>query len=175
MSNDKLDSSFFRIDRLGPQNYYLWSNEMEIMLRGKGIWKHVEGSAVTPTDEAKLATHERNQVLALANIMMSINPARKASVLRLGHPKEVWKTLKVTYQMVSEASIDAKLSALQEIGMATSESILEYSNRIKTLTNELLAIGHRVSDIEKKRALLRGLSPNFSVIAQVIRATGKTY
>ena len=86
---------------------------MEIMLRGKGIWKHVEGSAVTPTDEAKLVTPKRNQDMALVNIMISITPACKASVLRLCDPKEAWKTLKETYEIVSVASIDAKLSALQ--------------------------------------------------------------
>ena len=43
------------------------------------------------------------------------------------------------------------------------------------LINELLCIGHVVSEIEKKRMQLRGLTSDLTVTAQVITSTRKTF
>lgn len=59
--------------------------------------------------------------------------------------------------------------------MARNHSIIDYSKRIEHLVNELAAADHTISDLEKKRALLRGLRSKNSVTAQVIRSTGKEY
>lgn len=59
--------------------------------------------------------------------------------------------------------------------MESLEYVIEYWNRIETLVNQLPAIGHSVSEIEKNQALLRSLSDSFSVAAQAIRSTGEKY
>lgn len=50
---------------------------------------------------------------------------------------------------------------------------MKYSNRIENLTNELAAIGNDVTELEKKRALLRRLRAEFSVTSQFIRSSKK--
>lgn len=42
MSAEKRDPSKFRIVPLTTESYNSWSNEMEIVLRDKGLWKFVE-------------------------------------------------------------------------------------------------------------------------------------
>lgn len=46
-------------------------------------------------------------------------------------------------------------------------------NRLIQLENKFAAIRNSIANYEKKRALLRGLTPDFRVIAQVIRAMSK--
>ena len=74
----------------------------------------------------------------LAYLLMTIEQSCKFAVIGLRDPKEVWDNLKKTYQKVSESLIDSKLTQLQEISMETSESVVQYSNRIERLSNESL-------------------------------------
>lgn len=81
--------------------------------------------------------------------------------MTLRKPEEVSGTLRNTFQAVLEASIDAKLTKLQQIRMDGSEPVMKYSNLIHSLLNELIAADHTIQKLEKKRALLRGLRAAF--------------
>ena len=169
---EKGDPFRMRVQSLNAHNYYVWSNEMEILLRGKGLWQFV-----CEPDASDDGSNEnsRKRDLALAYLMMSIDASCKGSVMTLRNPFEVWQKLKASYQAVSEAAIDAKLTKLQQMRMDPEEPVMKYTNKIENLVNELAAAGHPISSLEKKRALLRGLREEFSVVAQVIRTTGKDY
>lgn len=60
----------------------------------------------------------------LAYVLINTDQGCKDSVIRLRDPKSLWEGLKKSYHDVSEASIDAKLSALHEISMNPSESVI---------------------------------------------------
>lgn len=178
---DEKEFSRFRISPLKTDNYYSWSNDLEVVLRGKGLWKFVETpytecSATPETIDENSSGNESNAVetmiqkrdLALAYIVTSIDPTCKAVVRKVRCPAKAWKLLRTMFQAVSEASIDAKLSALQSIRLDKGEKVVGYSNRILDLVNELESAGHQVSEVEKKRALLRGLTSEFDVTAETI-------
>ena len=59
--------------------------------------------------------------------------------------------------------------------MNADEKVVEYSNRLEMLVNELVSTGHKVSEDEKERALRRGLRNEFEITTQVIRVTEKKY
>lgn len=88
---------------------------MEILLRGKGLWRFVDGTKAKPSEDfvREMETFSRKSDIAIAYILMTIDQACKASVIRLRYPRDVWNTLMKSYQIVSKASIDANLSALQ--------------------------------------------------------------
>ena len=44
------DLGKFTITKLTDANYYMWSNLMEVYLRGKWLWKIVTGEATPPID-----------------------------------------------------------------------------------------------------------------------------
>lgn len=171
----QLSSDKFRVEPLTAHNYFMWSNDMEILLRGKGLWGYVSGDELEPTDRSELQKYRRKNDLALAHIFMTINASCKSSVVTLRNPKVVWDRLATTYQKVSEATIDAMLTRFQTMSMERTESVVNFTNRIDDIVNQLAAIGHSTSDQEKRRALLRGLSRDFLVPAQVIRCSGKTF
>lgn len=101
----------------------------EIFLRGKGLLKYVDGSICEPNEDDKKAPvriNERKRDMALMYLLISIDTACKSPVLQMRDPKLVWITFRKSYHLVSEASTDAKLSALQDISMDNSESIIQY-------------------------------------------------
>lgn len=69
----------------------------------------------------------------------------------------------------------AKLTKLQSLDMMNNDPVIQYSNTIENLLNQLSAAGHIFPNLEKKRAILRGLRDEFSVMSQVIRIAGKEY
>lgn len=172
--DDKGDPSRIRVQPLNAHNYFIWSNEIEILLRGKGLWEFVSTESNQEVDEEQ-AGSSRKRDLALAYLLMSIDASCKATVMTMRDPRLIWGKLKKSYQAVSEAAIDAKLTKLQGVRMTQNEPVIQYSNKIENLVNELAAAGHIVTNLEKKRALLRGLREEFSVMCQVIRSTGKDY
>lgn len=147
----------------------MWSSDLEIFLRGKGLWKFVDDERASAT---LYAVSFLKRDILLAYITMSITPSCKATVMTCRGPHEVWQRLKKIFQTVSEASIDAKLTRLHEIKMAEKDCVIEYSNKIQNLLNELQAAGHSVSELVMKLALLRGLRNEISVTAYVIRSSG---
>lgn len=81
---------------------------------------------------------------------------------------EARRTLKLTFQTASEASIEAKLTLLQEMKFAKSESVVDYSSRILGLVSELESAGPKVTNIKKRRALSRGLPKEFDVTSEAV-------
>lgn len=90
-------------------------------------------------------------------------------------PREIWLKMNKSYQAVSGAAIDAKLTELQSVQMMPNEPVIQYSNNIDNFVNELAATGHTVTNLEKKRVLLRGLRDEFLVMWNVFRSTEKEY
>lgn len=169
---DTVDTSRYQVERLNATNYFLWSRKIELVLRGKGLWGFISGDEDEPTTETEKAKYLRRKDMALSNLLLTIEDACSASVIDLREPKAVWEELKTIYQAVSTASVDSFLTQYQGMKMCPKEKVVEYVNRLTQLENKLSGVGHAVSAEEKTRALLRGLTPNFKVPAQVIRALG---
>lgn len=159
---DDKENFKFRVNLLDSNNYFSWSNDMEIILRGRGLWKFVENKE--NIDEGENSEQKRD--LALAYILTSVSNLCKPAIRKARCPTEAWNKLRTMFQAVSEASIDAKLTKLQNIQMKKGEKVIEYSNRVEELVSELESAGHPTSVVEKKRALLRGLPTTFDITAE---------
>lgn len=59
--------------------------------------------------------------------------------------------------------------------MEPSEKVVQYSNRIERLFNELGKEGYEVRLPEKRRALLCVLTQAFAIAAGVLRGSGKVF
>ena len=176
MAEDRVDSSRYHIKPLSEENYFMWSNKMEIVLRGKGLWGIVTGDEAPPSAEANadaVDKYNRRRNVAVTNLLLTIEDSVSAAVISLRNPKEIWDILQKTNQQVSEASIDAYLAQYQNVRMAPDEKVMTYVNRLKHLENKLAEVGHNISKTEKRRTLLRGLREEFAVTAEVVRATEK--
>ncbi|KAF3771983.1 hypothetical protein EJ110_NYTH58879, partial [Nymphaea thermarum] len=80
---------------------------------------------------------------------------------------ELWSTLATTYSQVSEAHFLQLRRQFQDIkrGMRT---VLEYLNEIKSVSDQLAAIGHPVSDKDKVQQALSGLGTEFDIFCTAL-------
>ena len=150
-STDTVDKIRHRIERLNPNNYYLWSKKLKLVLRGKGLWGIVSGEELPPPEERpeNLKKFQRRKHMALSDVPLSIEDASSAAVIHLRDSKPVWDELKKTYQAVSEAAVDSLLVQYQAMKMRSRENVSQYVNRLIQLENKLAAIGKTIAKDKK--------------------------
>lgn len=109
------------------EKYHTWSNYMEVVLRGKRLWKimkHINKDSGNKDNGVDVQKKD----LDLVYLLTSIDASCKLMMRRFRCPAEVWELLRRTFSMVSEASIDAKLTQLQALSLKKGEKIVEYAN-----------------------------------------------
>ncbi|KAF3779125.1 hypothetical protein EJ110_NYTH33711 [Nymphaea thermarum] len=80
---------------------------------------------------------------------------------------ELWSTLATTYSQVSEARFLQLRRQFQDIKRGT-RTVLEYLNEIKSVSDQLAAIGHPVSDKDKVQQALSGLETEFDIFCTAL-------
>ncbi|KAF3786733.1 Retrovirus-related Pol polyprotein from transposon TNT 1-94 [Nymphaea thermarum] len=80
---------------------------------------------------------------------------------------ELWSTLATTYSQVSEARFLQLRRQFQDIKRGT-RTVLEYLNEIKSVSDQLAAIGHPVSDKDKVQQALSGLGTKFDIFCTAL-------
>lgn len=128
-----MDVSGACIASLNTVTYFLWSNDVKIMLRGKGIPEFVDRSARLLETEGGVKMHNPNSDMALKTIPMTIQSSCKASVITMTDPKKVWEKLRSIFHTVSESTMDVKLTSLHGMKMENEDTILPSSNKIEAI------------------------------------------
>lgn len=113
----------------------------------------------------------RNKHRTLVYLLMSIGPTFNATGRRERIPANVWKVFITNFQAVNDASIAVKLSKFPNCQLENSEKNFDFSNKILELVNELKSAGHLITEIERKRELLRGLSKEVDVTVEAIMSS----
>ncbi|KAF3777307.1 Retrovirus-related Pol polyprotein from transposon TNT 1-94 [Nymphaea thermarum] len=80
---------------------------------------------------------------------------------------ELWSTLATTYSQVSKARFLQLRRQFQDIRHGT-RTVLEYLNEIKSVSDQLAAIGHPVSDKDKVQQALSGLGTEFDIFCTAL-------
>ncbi len=68
-----------------------WSNKIELVLRGKGLWKLVTGDEQEPVagDESEIAKFAKRRDVAVTTILLSIEESCLSPVMNLRDPIEI--------------------------------------------------------------------------------------
>ena len=138
-----VDTSRFKFERAFERmQLILWSRKLELVLRGKGLWRLVFGDeSISGTDDEKSkASFERRKDVALTTILLSVDDSCIAPVIDERDPTVAWRTLKKIRQAVSDASIDSYLTKYQQIRMKENEGIIKVVNRLTQLENKLMGV-----------------------------------
>lgn len=90
MESSPSESSRLKVESLKGTNYHPWSNKMEVVLRGKDIWKYGDPRIDTKATEY---TSGHKSDIALAYLLMSIDKSCKLSVIRMRDTCEIWRHL----------------------------------------------------------------------------------
>ena len=169
----------YKIRRLKADNYFLWSKKMKLILMAKGVWPIVCGLEKCPVREEtmedidefekKLTSFDKRKNIALTTIMLAIDDSIIGAVIESEDPCYTWNVLKRFYDKVSLSNVDNLLQQYNNTAMGANESIMAYASRLCVIENRLSGVGYRLSEMDKVRAVLRGLRKEFAVTAEVIR------
>lgn len=179
---------------LTTDNYFAWSNDLEVLLKKKDLWWFVDKPYLIHVDapvsacflnerkDISTATHaveseaggEKSGVyiqkrdVALAYTLASIDSSYIRLVRTLRWPAVAHNLLRMAFHAVTEASLNTKQSQPQVNTVDKWENIFSYSIIVMALVSGLESTVHSVREIKKKRTLLPGFTREFDLTSKVI-------
>ncbi|THH26556.1 hypothetical protein EUX98_g7635 [Antrodiella citrinella] len=111
------DSTLSNITPLSDHNFSTWKPEISALLRAKGLWRIVNGTAPSPKadDVDKVAAYQEKQDKAAGLLALSLSSAQRIHIQGIeDDPAKIWKKhLVSTLLMQKDLSLDMVHSALK--------------------------------------------------------------
>lgn len=158
-----IDVSKFRVQLFNEENYYIWSNQLELILRGEELWIVVTRDETAPSTKAtvgqstgrteretapnatttapsvtstELIKFQQRKYTALKTVLLKIEDSSLSYVIADRELKMVWNKLNAMHKSTSAAIVDAYLSKYQELSKEASETVMEYINSLRDLEKQ---------------------------------------
>ncbi|THH22521.1 hypothetical protein EUX98_g8173 [Antrodiella citrinella] len=90
------DSTLSNITPLSDHNFSTWKPEISALLRAKGLWRIVNGTAPSPktADVDKVAAFQEKQDKAAGLLALSLSSAQRIHIQGIeDDPAKIWKKL----------------------------------------------------------------------------------
>ncbi|TQD69336.1 hypothetical protein C1H46_045131 [Malus baccata] len=168
--------------KLNDDNFIKWSFQFGSVLCDYDLFDHFTGDSVCPpkfvltpelgvTNEINAAYKEWVKIdMALLSLLIAtLSDDAIEHVVGCKTSYEAWTALQDRYTFVSKPSVNhlkAELHTMQKGG----DTIDKYLLRLKTIKDQLQAVGEKVSDNDLVIAALMGLPSDYDMIRTVILA-----
>lgn len=181
MSSENKEPFKFRNAPLTTVSDHSWSNDMKRFLKGKGLWKCFERILTQDKSNRRSADvvfceeDKKTRDLALAYTLTSADSSWKEIVCGMRCSRRAWNTLKETFQLVSEAYIDATMLQLKAVWLKERGDhswVLKQNPGVDIATGKS---GRAVSEVWQMRALSRGLSKDYDVVVDSVMNFKQTH
>ncbi|KAG6537821.1 hypothetical protein ZIOFF_002920 [Zingiber officinale] len=163
------------LELLNQSNYRIWKTCMESYLVGEDLWDVVStNGVVTPANiiENAEAFKKWKQQNAKAEFVLkrSISHGIFEHIIGCESAREIWQTLDRLFNKKNEARLqmlENELAVTKQEGI----SISEYFLKVKNLCSEISLINpeERISEARKKRYIIRGLQPEYTLFITSIQ------
>src|ERR1700677_5040340 len=157
--------STVQIDKLTGDNYPLWKFKMQLILEDKDVFSVVDGTDKKPTDtSARLPDWLKRDTRARVAICLRLNDAVLSNVRQCESAHSVWNKLKSLYEsksLVNRLCIRRKLLTLR---MNESDTLSSHITVLRTLIEQLAAVGAPVSNDDQIMALLMSLPKSYEQV-----------
>ncbi|KAL9999568.1 hypothetical protein Hdeb2414_s0020g00559781 [Helianthus debilis subsp. tardiflorus] len=149
--------------KLSSSNYLLWKNQIYPVLSYLNLLKHIDGS--TPTPQETITTDgksEPNPAFATWKeadqrvlLLLHSTLTEEAMAEAIGHTSahQVWRALEHAYSHRSIERMHTLRDSLRQLQKGTS-SVSDYGRKFKLLCDQLAAIGHPISEEDKRHWFL---------------------
>ncbi|XP_078051960.1 uncharacterized protein LOC144478112, partial [Augochlora pura] len=166
------------VEPLDDQNYFLWSEKVEGILRAKKLWKKVIN--VKPVEkpvegvenyEAKYKIWNQWDDDNYAARAVMINTMSSSQLLKYTREKsadKLWSLIKYNMAAGTEQLKTKFLSDLSNLRMNKDESVDAYINRAEALRNQCIQLGKNIEEYEVKMYILNGLRSEFDQNVRVM-------
>ncbi|CAM8970979.1 unnamed protein product [Rhodiola kirilowii] len=150
----------------GQIDFAMWLMRMEGILVKEKCWRAVSEEWLSPTsDQAKRDLKQ----LALAEIMMRLTDDVARPLMKIKDPKELWDTLKATYQTKSLPNRIFLLKKLFTFKMDLSLSIQENLDIFLRINQDLERCEDAIKEEHQAVILLSSLPHQFDGLIDVIQ------
>ncbi|KAJ0490671.1 putative RNA-directed DNA polymerase [Helianthus annuus] len=164
--------------KLSSTNYLLWKNQVHPVLSYLNLLSHIDGTSQSPpesvTSDGKTSPNPEfitwkqkdQRVLLLLHSTLTEEVMAEA----IGHTSahQVWRALEHAYGHHSVERMHTLRDGLRQLQKGTS-SVSDFGRRFKSLCDQLAAIGHPVSDEDKRHWFLCGLGSSFETFSTAQR------
>ena len=146
-----------------PLNFFEWKAEMEILLRGKGIYRvTMENEPNTNVILEKIKLHNmRDEAYGL--LCLSISRELLFHLDALKSPNEVWEKLEELFGKIGEMRGHQLENELISLSPSSFESLQLYFSKFKALILQLKQCGIEKKEEQLVLAMLSKLGPEYSV------------
>lgn len=157
----------FAIEKLTENNYYIWSQRMEIVLKLHNCWQYVEPS----TAQTRAAAAEGGSDKAYALIGHFVEDKFLSLIKKAGAPQAAWLALAEDAKTRVASRQVLLQKAISNIRKADNESVSAFVQRANELQAQLRGVGVTVDDKQLLLYVLAGLPAPFDNIITVIEAS----
>ncbi|KAF1332517.1 reverse transcriptase, partial [Globisporangium splendens] len=169
-------TSTARINKFGGTNFHTWKFEMQMVLEERDLWEVVSGEVklehcVTELDQAAFKRKSRK---AMATIYLAMEDSQLPLVRSASGAHDAWSKLEDHFEKKSLAN---KLFLRRRFFMAMMEEgddVLAHINKVKTLAEQLDAVGAPVSEDDLVITLLGSLSESYQFLITALESRSGT-
>lgn len=151
------------------ENYSSWKSQMTNLLFGYGLLGFVDGTYPSPqkTDsEYHLWTHQDR--LMLLEIQATVHSTICPTINNCTTSTEAWNKLETSFANRSNTRMFSIMSSLMT-NKKEGKTVATYMSRVKSITDDLVAIGHPLSDAQIMSYTLNGLGEDFKELTAAVR------
>ncbi|RVX17039.1 Retrovirus-related Pol polyprotein from transposon RE1 [Vitis vinifera] len=162
--------------KLDRNNYILWKTQMENVVYANGFEEYIDGTKPCPPQE--LHTGELNpdfvqwrrfDRMVLSWLYSTLTPDIMGQIVGFQTSHDAWMALHKIFSASSKARI-LQLRLEFQTAKKGADPMLEYILKIKTISNNLAAIGEPVKEIDHILQLLGGLGSEYNSIVASLTA-----
>ncbi|RVW48987.1 Retrovirus-related Pol polyprotein from transposon TNT 1-94 [Vitis vinifera] len=162
--------------KLDRNNYILWKTRMENVVYANGFEEYIEGTKSCPPKE--LPTGDLNpdfvqwrrfDRMVLSWMYSTLNPDIMGQIVGFQTSHEAWMALHKIFSASSKARI-MQLRLEFHTTKKGGDSMLDYILKMKTISDNLTAVGEPVKDRDHILQLLGGLGPDYNSIVASLTA-----
>ena len=170
------NASTSRINKSDETNFRSWTFKMQMVLEERDLWEVVSGEVklkrcMTELDQG---TFKRKNRMALATICLAMEDAQLPLVWSASGAHGAWSRLEDHFEKKSLAYKLFLRRRLFTTMMEEGDNVLAHINKLKTLTEQLDAVGAPVSEDNLVIKLLCSLSESYQFLITALESRSDT-
>ncbi|KAG6619088.1 Copia proteinlike [Phytophthora cinnamomi] len=169
---DTASTTTARINKFDGTNFHTWKFKMQMVLEERELWEVTSGEiklehCATTLDQT---TFKRKSRKALAIICLAMEDSQLPLVRSAKDAHDAWSRLEGHFEKKSLANKLFLRRRFFTTMMAEGDDVLEHINKIKTLAEQLDAVGAPVSEDDLVITLLGSLSESYQFLITALES-----
>ena len=172
LAMDTSVASTARINKFDGANFHLWKFKMQMVLEERDLWD-VKSGEVKPehlTSSLDPATYKRKSRKAMTIICLAMEGSQLPLVRSANGAYDVWSRLEGHFEKKSLVNKLFLRRRFFTTMMDESDDVLQRINTIKTLAEQLDAVGAPVSEDDRVITLLASLSESYAFLITALES-----